>query len=128
MDKIYILIGQLLQSFQKIEEYLSLSIFFLFDEGAQGTNLKDFLGTEDKTFGAKLASIRNLQFFKQSDLTILEYIKNQRNYIAHHYFLEHSFICEQDIVQATDELSSLLKDTQLIECALKNCLKQQKGA
>ena len=123
MNKIYCLIGKLTQSFQHIEEYLSLSIY-LYDTNTREFLLKHFLSIETKSLGLKLNTIKKLQILEENDITVLEYIKNKRNYIIHRYFLENNFTCKLDIKQSINELSALLKEIQLIERALKKSLKK----
>ncbi len=131
MERIYTLVGKVVCEFQKLEDSLFLIVFdFLYKKGVLQSSLKfqnkDFQSLivySEKTLGFKLNHIKTLKIFQDNnDIDVLEFLKNKRNYIIHHFFLDNKFKSEEEIEMAEIELQQLFSDIKLILKALKNIL------
>lgn len=125
MNEIYFLIGKLIQSFQTLENSLALLVYFHFcdktciSKNNQKQALKELLAMNEKTLGQKLSKIKSIKLFEsESDLNVLSFIKDKRNYIAHHFFNDNEFGTKADIELRKIELLEIAHNTDMINMAL----------
>ena len=130
MDEIYSLIGKAIEKFQILEHYLYLLLFVEIIGGDTKDiksipyeNIEGLTKMEKKTLGGKLTKIKQLKIFEdERDTTVLEYLKDRRNYVVHNFFNENKLNTEKEISDKVEELSLINKDFELINAAIKKFL------
>ena len=88
----------------------------------KGKKIED---TEKLTLGQKLPQVFSLRKMGAQDQLVLNYIKDQRNYFVHQFFIDHDFGTKERILAAQFELEELKGHLQLINRAIKNMLKDK---
>ena len=130
MDEIYKLIGKLMENFQKVEQNLALLVFCYDSKHVSKSNqeihmaaLKNWLSMDKATLGKKLNKINELSIFEnENDTMVLDYINNQRNHIAHSFFIANDFQSTSLIVNKKKELLKIESEVLLILKALNGFL------
>lgn len=130
MDILYNLVGRNICIFQKIEMHLALLIYCNYNEARCDNRrlvaLKQYAEIDDKSLGIKIEKIRALKIFEsENDITILNFLKDERNYIAHNFFIENNFNNDDDIEMHKNELLQILREAELIEKALNKMVSEQ---
>lgn len=123
MKIIYQLVGKLLHIYQEIENELFLLYIFT----CERTNLSstnDFLSFDNATLGGKLSLLKKLKIIEDSsDIVVLEYIKNERNFLVHSFFIDDNILSESKICEKKKLLKKLQSEAEIIKKALANLLK-----
>lgn len=123
MKIIYQLVGKLLHIYQEIENELFLLYIFT----CKRTNLSsinDFLSFDNATLGGKLSLLKKLKIIEDSsDIVVLEYIKNERNFLVHSFFIDDNILSESKICEKKKLLKKLQSEAEIIKKALANLLK-----
>lgn len=128
MNEVYRLVGEILHRFQNIETYFTLSVYKIsldlpYDNNLHKRILSTFYKMQDKTFGQKLETIKNIGTLGIcDDIVVLEYLRDKRNYVAHDFFSANEFNTTQDIETRKKELLQILQDTKIIEKAIRRAI------
>ena len=123
MKIIYQLVGKLLHIYQEIENELFLLYIFTC-ERTNLSSIKDFLSFDNATLGGKLSLLKKLKIIEDSsDIVVLEYIKNERNFLVHSFFIDDNILSESKICEKKKLLKKLQSEAEIIKKALANLLK-----
>jgi len=135
MDDIFNLVGKIIKEFQGLEENLALLIYFAhlpensnFEPSIEDSKIKainEWSKADERTFGYKLGAIQKLRFFEEeNDILVLGFLKDKRNYIAHHFFVDNTFDNEVSIEKHRKELSEILNWSKTINSAVAKMVQQ----
>ena len=123
MKIIYQLVGKLLHIYQEIENELFLLYIFTC-ERTNLSSINDFLSFDNATLGGKLSLLKKLKIIEDSsDIVVLEYIKNERNFLVHSFFIDDNILSESKICEKKKLLKKLQSEAEIIKKALANLLK-----
>ena len=83
MEKIYSLVGQIIQYFQKLEDDFLLIYLYNFGENKSKAQIaKEFAAIDKEPLGKKLSKIKGVNAFEsKNDIAVLQYLTKKRNYI-----------------------------------------------
>lgn len=123
MKIIYQLVGKLLHIYQEIENELFLLYIFTC-ERTNLSSINDFLSFDNATLGGKLSLLKKLKIIEDSsDIVVLEYIKNERNFLVHSFFIDDNILSKSKICEKKKLLKKLQSEAEIIKKALANLLK-----
>lgn len=130
MDKIYLLYGKVMHEFQKLEDYLYLLIYCTYKKSFKKFTKEKFLklleNAEKNTLGGKIKELNQLKIFEaKNDIIVLNFLKNNRNHLAHYFFIENELKTEQEQLTKETELYTMLSHTALINKALTKMIIEQ---
>ena len=134
MDKIYLLLGKCLQIFQMLEESLALLIYYhecnaiqTDKTTAKKNALSLWVEYDRKTLGAKLDKIKELKVWEhEHDIIVIDYLRQNRNYVVHRFFLENDIDTPEQVQHSTTQLETIFKDASLIVKVLGRLLDSMK--
>ncbi|MBQ8395148.1 MAG: hypothetical protein IJX49_06205 [Clostridia bacterium] len=128
MKKLYELVGSLLHLYQNIEN--DLSFVYAYYNGINYKNdvelRKSILDLNKTTLGNKIKKLE--KFFPKSENDILNYIKEQRNFLVHDFFIDETINSSTQILDKKEQLLQMLNDAKLIEKALRGLIKDLQNA
>ncbi|MBQ8885665.1 MAG: hypothetical protein IJY62_04810, partial [Clostridia bacterium] len=87
---------------------------------------KSILDLNKTTLGNKIKKLE--KFFPKSENDILNYIKEQRNFLVHDFFIDETINSSTQILDKKEQLLQMLNDAKLIEKALRGLIKDLQNA
>ncbi len=129
IDKVYNLVGNLVDEFQRIEKYLELLVLCNdceeYIEQGKIVNVWLFQNWDSiskKPMGEKLKAVYEIDILrKKDDKLVLDYIKEKRNYIVHSFFVDNKD-CNEDKIK---ELLFIKKEVEIVRGALEKFVREQ---
>ena len=132
MEEIYILVGKIINNFQKLENLLFILLYIQYKntnnyDKKEKKELRSYwANTKPSTLGQKLHCIKEISFFEsENDIVVFEYLTTKRNYIAHEFFTDNEFDTEEDITNRKKELEQIDHDSAFIANALELLVKDR---
>ena len=128
MEKLYILTGSLLHLYQNIENEL----FLIYSHRNGINNIADVTDSKIDIIG-KISNFdkvplgnkikKSETFFTKDEIDVLNYIKEQRNFLVHEFFIDTSIASTAKLLEKNEQLQQMKQDAILIEKALRTLIK-----
>ena len=92
MENLFLLVGKSIETFQRLEQNIKLVVYCVNKTNNSGfysniEDYEDYLRIESKSLGVAINELYSIGAINsKEDKEVLDFIKNERNYIAHNIF------------------------------------------